>query len=568
MLRAALVSVVLVGFVGIGPIVRAEDSTQPTDTTNTTELVESTTTTPESTEETISSDAPIVLEVQTDQPPQETESNQPTAEAVADLTTEAATSNSVDQSAESGDSTVVGNDEAGSAITGDANNELDIFNLANSSQSLLGSSEVPVVYINTIEGDATGDIIIDPVALGQPIPSAATTSVAPLYPESNTVTVFSSTAIINDANLDSQSGNALVEANDDAGNAITGDASNDVDIINVANTIIGTGSYFIGILNIYGDLQGDIVIPESLMTTLMQNGSDPSGNTNVNIANLTNIINKTDLVALSGNATVSGNDTAGGATTGDAVNNISILNYTGQHVFTGNTLLIIVNVMGQWLGLLLGSDESNTAAISASANPNNNSMPSEDLMLSISTQTTISNNLSMYARSGDATVANNDNAGSAKTGNAFNTARIMNISNTVVSLANWFGILYINILGNWYGSVVSPRSVSNTPEQSTAQMTDSTTSTPTSTSPATVHQTTIATVATAQRHPSIVSPISEEFPAPETTTLGTEVIQKFSSISDKTTSSQKNSMLWLSLVAIFVASLYGANQAYRLRIVR
>ena len=54
---------------------------------------------------------------------------------------------------------------------------------------------------------------------------------------------------------------------------------------------------------------------------------------------------------------------------------------------------------------------------------------------------------------GNATVSGNTTGGNAKSGNANTAVNIANLMNDQLNLSNWFGVLFINIFGNWMGSM-------------------------------------------------------------------------------------------------------------------
>jgi hypothetical protein len=257
----------------------------------------------------------------------------------------------------------------------------------------------------------------------------------------------------------SLSGDVSANNNDNIGDVSTGNTVNDANIVNVANTLIGNGGYFVGVINVYGDLQGNIEIPNSLIDQLKQESS-PNNNLNNFIFDSTNnitITNNTAMDASTGQITLANNDKIGNAKSGDAINNLETLNYSGFNLINENSMLIIVNVLGKWQGLLLGSP-SNSTLITAKSSPDGSTSSADRTFIQkyhYNTNTVITNNISLLAKSGDTTISYNDDVGDVKTGNAINNAKIINIANVSLSLADWFGVLFINILGNWYGSVVA-----------------------------------------------------------------------------------------------------------------
>jgi hypothetical protein len=80
----------------------------------------------------------------------------------------------------------------------------------------------------------------------------------------------------------------------------------------------------------------------------------------------------------------------------------------------------------------------------------------------------ITNTIDVTAGSGDATVANNTNGGNATTGNANAFVNIANVSNSSLSLTGWFGLLFINITGDWLGSFQIDTPYGNPPKQTSS----------------------------------------------------------------------------------------------------
>src|SRR5581483_3509779 len=80
------------------------------------------------------------------------------------------------------------------------------------------------------------------------------------------------------------------------------------------------------------------------------------------------------------------------------------------------------------------------------------------MTLASSTNEVINNNINATATTGDATVADNIMGGNATSGNATVSVNLLNILNSDISLTGWFGVLFINVFGNWSGDfgVITP----------------------------------------------------------------------------------------------------------------
>lgn len=358
-----------------------------------------------------------------------------------DINTTNIIDNKLRSTAITGNAGVLSNNTAGNATSGDAFAEATLVNTLHS--SVQGENAGIAHFTADINGNVNGDITLYPAIAN------ATSTVT----NDNKVDVNSNNAINNDLTLTAMSGNADVIGNTTAGNATTGNADTVVNLVNLINSIIAANQSFIGTINIHGNLNGDILIsPEFIPQLLASNNEETDSvinNLSANLVNNDTIVNNIDLAAHSGNATVAGNTTAGNATTGTGQTNLTVLNLTGHEVVAENSILVFVNVLGKWVGVIANAPVGATAALLgdgvSSSIVNNNE-------LNATTNNQITNNINLASLTGDATVAHNTRAGNATSGNATASANILNISTSTINLSNWFGILFINVFGEWYGS--------------------------------------------------------------------------------------------------------------------
>jgi hypothetical protein len=377
-------------------------------------------------------------------------------------TNNATINNLLGQNASTGDSTVFGNTTGGNASTGDAQDVVNAVNMLQSSSDALGGNAV--TFVANINGNVDGNLLIDPSTLGavQPTSDPAGT---------NNLTVDNSTnaAINNNINLAAASGDATVADNTTGGNATSGSAETIADVVNLIDSAISSGQSFVGVININGDLNGNIDIPPNLVNqliadnvptvTISDTGADSnnsitstgSNNTKVTNTNNEGITNNVNSTAASGQAAVTENTTAGNATSGNASNNITAFNLTGSNVIGANDLLVFVNVLGTWVGMIMNAPAGATAAelgggITQDSQGNNNTT------INNNANQTINNNITTNAQSGKATVDQNTTGGNATSGNASNAVNLLNVENSSLSLSGWFGILFINVFGTWNGN--------------------------------------------------------------------------------------------------------------------
>ena len=401
----------------------------------------------------------------------------PTSNQAFSLFYNAQISNGVNARSITGDALVAYNTTGGSALSGDALTMANIMNLLNSSTGFSNAGTI-ATFSSDIRGDVFGDLFIDPGALAalQPASSQSTLNDAKLQ-----VQVSENNQIQNDINLYAKSGDATVTKNTTAGDATSGSAHAVANVINLLNSAISSGQSFVGALNIYGNLNGDILLPPEILKTMLANNAStglPSSqyaqNTEVSAdtTSTQTIKNNITTDAQTGTATVDKNTTAGSAQTGDALTNVNIINMTGRQVDASNSLLVFVNVLGSWVGVIMDAPTGSSSALLGTGVSKNTAMLSA--VYDVATNNEVTNNIHVGAQSGDATVAANTNAGDAKTGDATASANVANIINSSFNLTDWFGVLFINVFGSWNGSfgvdtLAGERSpVANNPAQSNA----------------------------------------------------------------------------------------------------
>jgi hypothetical protein len=375
----------------------------------------------------------------------------------------AAISNKIGQISRSGNASVQGNTLGGNALTGDAEALATLLNMIQSSWGGLGSDEDMALFIANIDGNLTGDLLVDPNALAN---QSGNTNI--------NVNATSNAAIDNDIDVTVASGSANVSGNTKAGDATSGKAHAVVNLLNLINSAIKSKKSFVGVLNINGNLDGDILLPPEMLKSIIaatgpnsnnqiQDGSNV--NANVNTTKNTTINNNIHTDVGTGTATVANNTTAGSATSGKADSNVVLLNLTGKKVVAKNAMLVFVNVMGSWVGLIFDAPAGTNAV--AVTGPGSNNTIDDDSTLNVDVDSTsnnlINNDVNVSAHSGDATVVNNTTGGNAKTGDASVGVNVLNMVDSEFSIDDWFGVLFINVFGSWVGSFGVNTSAGNQP---------------------------------------------------------------------------------------------------------
>ena len=375
----------------------------------------------------------------------------------------------LNSNANSGNAYVMQNTNGGNALTGDAE---VIANFLNMIQSSWNPAMGDISVFNAgLFGSFYGDILFNPNAILNTGPSS-NNNVTNNNNNDLNINVEDDASIQNDINLTAVSGDATVSQNTNAGNATTGDATAIANVINMINSTISSGQSFIGSLNIYGDLIGDFLLANSLLDELRNTGPNSnnainnSQNTDIDIDVTKNnsITNNLDLAATSGTALVDSNTNAGNATSGSASTSAKQLNVVGQNSSGTKGLLVFVNVLGVWQGMVW--DGAGTSSILGSG-PNSSNVINNNTNTNVDANLTqnysIENNINLNSTSGNATVSQNTNAGNARSGDASSAVNLLNMIDSNLVFTDWFGVLFINVFGSWEGSFGIDTSAGNGP---------------------------------------------------------------------------------------------------------
>ena len=467
----------------------------------------------------------------------------------------AAISNKIGQLSQSGNASVFGNTLGGDALSGDASSIANVLSMLQSSWGTLGSEDLAYFMAN-IDGNLTGDLYVDPNAITA---GAGYTNID--------VNVSNDAAIHNDIDVGVASGNATVSNNTQGGNATTGNANAVVNLMNLINSAIHANKSFVGVLNINGNLNGDILLPPEMMQAIIaatgpnsnnQINSGGSTTINANVDDTKTINNDVNADASTGNATVANNTSAGNATTGSANSNVVLLNLTGKKVVAKNAMLVFVNVLGNWVGLIYDAPAGTTAVATTGPGSNNTINGERNLTVTAdaTTNSLIDNDVDVTATSGDASVTGNTTAGDAKSGDASVGVNVLNMIDSEFEISDWFGVLFINVFGSWVGSFGVNTDAGSLPKTTVSTSTVTTETTPRQNSApqaiaqvfrfaatqGNVSDTTTGTVAGATT-PSSNEQSSSATPAPNAAT------------ESSTSTAPSRTTVWLAGIATFIGAL-------------
>jgi len=232
----------------------------------------------------------------------------------------------------------------------------------------------------------------------------------------------------------------------------TGDAYSIVSDLNRVNFVAIDSVVHVVTINIFGTLNGDIILPNPVGTT----ASDPcplcSGNTTV--TNTATVTNSVTSGANSGNNSVTAS-TSGSVQTGDATSQVSVNNLINTVLIGDNVFSLFITPFGTWDGSFVGYQSVNPIAL------NTLSIQGPDGQTGGSTLTatnaaTVTNVINSQANTGGNTIT--AGSGTIATGNALSDVSLINLVNTVLyHTTAFFG--FINIFGTWNGNVGDSQSL-------------------------------------------------------------------------------------------------------------
>ncbi len=344
-------------------------------------------------------------------------------------------------------------------ITGDAIAVANVVNLANTniinSQgfinffSLLGYSDIDLRNIFSIF-----DFVSDGVAMTTDpcLPSVCGVEEDFLVQNHSTATLENYLQVYAETGGNMATGNGDTLIN-------TGNAYASANVTNMVNTNIVDSNYLLLSFDNFGDLSGDIVLPNADFFSDIFRQVGGAVNASVHNENLVDIDNQLEAVTQTGNNTASG---GGVIMTGDGSTGANVVNKVNQNLLGGSSFLLLLRVHGDWSGEVFGLPEGmawketpqgielyQTGEVSggesghSSLNVNNHN------------QATINNNVSVYALTGENKI-HGEGDSVINTGDAYANASIVNIANTNVLGQNW-AMLIFDIFGNWNGNLAFGR---------------------------------------------------------------------------------------------------------------
>ncbi|MEY4747012.1 MAG: hypothetical protein RLZZ416_61 [Candidatus Parcubacteria bacterium] len=257
----------------------------------------------------------------------------------------------------------------------------------------------------------------------------------------------------------------------------TGNAYASAAVLNMVNTNFVNSKYLVANFDNFGDMQGDIVLPDAVFfSKLFQNGNTlPEMNSSSFIVDNDNnetFVGTTTAHAITGmnlavaSSTGSGQDSEGHGDVQTGQAHTSSTSYTAAnrtHV-GGSSALFVFHVSGSWSGTVKGLPEgmswrrtaygievySNGSVASALAEQG--IYNSSDFIASSTNKAIVHTDVDVWAETGNNAGSAEDGTASIRTGDAYATANVVNMVNTNVVNRNFIFAVF-NITGDWQGDI-------------------------------------------------------------------------------------------------------------------
>ncbi|KKR81158.1 MAG: hypothetical protein UU73_C0003G0274 [Candidatus Daviesbacteria bacterium GW2011_GWA1_41_61] len=408
--------------------------------------------------------------------------------------------NSLDLDTNTGKNSTSENVGSSSIDTGDANTTVNLITALNTNLAGVAVSEFNVV------DDQNGDLILN-LAAGCVLGCSAfsdtlvantdngtdSTNSAQVEQTSDSQTFQNNDATLeNNLTLSSNSGDNDADKNTGGDSTITtGDANAAANVLNFINNNIA-GQVVLGIVNIFGDLIGDIILPVlgTTSTTTVSNTDNGSGSQNTATldqdstnqtfqTNIAQIENNLNLQAATGDNET--NKNTGGSSqiqTGDANVDSQTLNIANSNITGGDWWLVLVNEAGEWVGKIIGSSYGTNYAgskgtqftinssgdITATNQGNGSDSQNTASIDQTASNTTVQNNvakilnnINLFANTGGNSASKNTGGNSSiTTGDANIVANLVNFVNNNIVGGGRLTVVTINVFGKWIGDFVGP----------------------------------------------------------------------------------------------------------------
>lgn len=358
---------------------------------------------------------------------------------------------------------------SGTAIlTGDALALVNILNFLNT--NIVGSNFE--VFLQDILGNESGEIDLN--QLWKEILAQSGQEGLSLAGEINSSSLkllvenVNQAYLENNVNVEVSTGENQANGNKEA-KIETGEAAAVANVNNFVNTNILGAEFFLGTINILGEFEGNLILPQPENFRGVSEESLEQSFLIFQNQNQAEVENRIEVTANSGGNEESGNKGDSVIKTGDAVAISNVFSLVNLNVWQNSWFVLLINNLGNWTGKIFGWSTSEAkeepqegnqvfqVGMKQSANEEENLELKAGSLPLVSfqnkNQAIVKNNIKTTASTGQNQANENQGETQIETGNAFSLANLFNFVNLNVLGGRWFFGL-VNVLGDWRGNVI------------------------------------------------------------------------------------------------------------------
>ncbi len=408
--------------------------------------------------------------------------------------------NEVNVESKSGGNTLNDNDGQAELSTGDIDMMVTLLNILNTN---ITGEDFTHLIVN-IFGDLSGDVDLEDIAknLGmsegelvaiiQNDETARQDKLAKKKEEFRSkdadVQNNNEAVVKNNVNVSGVSGENELSGNEDRTKLLTGRIKILVALINFINTNYTGTQWYFAMINIFGSLDGDLVLPDpngflvdetgaNSQVISTENGDIIKTNTEettIENANTVNLENNIEVLGDSGSNQAYSNEDRVSQGSGNVDVTTQLMNWLNVNITGNNWVLLVVNVFGTWYGQIVGfpgndplsAPDSGTLMVAAGSNGegptiteglNGDSTTTNDEKTSVSNtnSATVENNVKIEGISGQNSTNENEDPVSVSTGWVDISADLFNVINMNVTGKKWM-LVMVNIFGDFFGDITFP----------------------------------------------------------------------------------------------------------------
>lgn len=281
-----------------------------------------------------------------------------------------------------------------------------------------------------------------------------------------TVTTGNTASLTNNVMVTASTGGNTASTTDGTAAITTGNAYASGNAVNLVNTNIIRSNYLLVGINNFGSLAGDITLPNAdFFKALLARNSGLSGAATVNATNTAVVANGTSALAGTGENGALGDGATVGS--GTALAGATTVNQVNSSMIGGANIFFLFRIWGEWTGAVHGLPEGmqwretpygiefvNDAGVATGTNSLTSECTTCSNALSVTSANTanVTNNVSVFALTGDNYAASGSGAAAIQTGDAYASANTVNVINTNIIGTNWILAIF-NIFGNFSGNI-------------------------------------------------------------------------------------------------------------------